>query len=253
MKYEKKGETPITLPEFSNLWVTGNDRVILHISHEDRRQLVYEASEAWLKHLDKFVKLAEELKDLDTCKAWFDFFMTRDLTGWSPKSNPPSDAKAKTILECGVKSHFFIAEFFAEDNWFEVGKPTNIFRCNWIGLYEILSFKNKKDGETFIRMDHKRLYQLYRFHMKQAYPSSTVRNSDTFFNELEKVGIVKYEKRRKINNRNKTCCDIVFSAFKKEMKTLYPTFNLGSWFSVDNPKLFQKGFDKYGTQSDGFI
>jgi hypothetical protein len=249
MKYEKKGETPITLPEYSNLWVTGNDSVVLHISHEDRRQLVYEASEAWLKHLDKFMKLAEELKDLDTCKAWFDFFMSRDLTGWTPKSNPESDAKAKTLLECAVKSHLFVANFFAEDNWYEMGKPRNVYRCNWAVLYEIYRVEHRR---PFIRVEHRRLYDVYKFYMKDTFPSSTVRNADTFFKELEKIGIVKYEKRRKINGKNKTCCDIVFSEFKKAMKKLYPTFQQPGWVVEENPKVFEKAFDKFKSQNEWY-
>jgi hypothetical protein len=248
MKYEKKGETPITLPEYSNLWVTGNDAVVLHISHEDRRQLVYEASEAWMKHLDKFVKLAEELTDLDACKAWFDFFMTRDLTGWCPKSNPKSDAKAKTLLECAVKSHLFIANFFAEDNWFEVGKPNNVYRINWMELYELLTHRHSL--KCFIRIEHRRLYDLYKCYMKQTFPSSTVRNSDTFFKELEKVGIVKYEKRRKINGKNKTCCDIVHSCFMKKMEKLYPTFQHSDWVIECNPEEFKTAFDAFGKKSE---
>jgi hypothetical protein len=88
--------------------------------------------------------------------------------------------------------------------------------------------------------------------MKQTFPSSTVRNSDTFFKELEKVGIVKYEKRRKINGKNKKCCDIVFSEFEDAMKKLYPTFQLVDWVCVCDPKIFENAFEKYKSQKEWF-
>ena len=69
--------------------------------------------------------------------------------------------------------------------------------------------------------------------MKELYPSSGVRDTDTFFKEAERVGITKCVGRQKINTRCTTVCDIYFSTWSRMMLELYPGFKVAEWASCD--------------------
>jgi hypothetical protein len=236
--YEAKGERSITLNEFSDIWVTGNDEVVLMIKNGDRRQLVYEAYDLWERNYNKFKSLAAVLKCRDTMHAWFHFFLNRDLGEWNPNMDVPSSKKAECILACAPKSHLFISTFFAEDDWYLRGKPPMEMHSRWTEMYEI------KKNATF-RIEKKRMYELYKYFMKTEFPKSDCRNNNTFYNELEKLEIIPWKKRRKINGRNKHGFDILASDIKRKMKTLYPTTEFVDWDVELNLTEMKEEFKKF--------
>ena len=70
--------------------------------------------------------------------------------------------------------------------------------------------------------------------MKEFFVSSKIRNSDTFWKELEKLNISKYVKRRNIHGKKKTCVDIYYSDFRTVMGKCYPGFEIQPWQHVEN-------------------
>ena len=139
-----------------------------------------------------------------------------------------------------VKSHRFIHDFFSED-WVLSYRERDQTQQDWLSLFEVS--KNTTDphkDEIRIRIEHKRLYNLYVRFTRELYGCSKPRNSDTFWNEVEQLGIKKYEKRRKINGKNKTCCDLYWKVVKTNMKRLYPVFNPNKWQHEEDFSDFSK-------------
>merc|ERR1711964_174679 len=112
----------------------------------------------------------------------------------------------------------------------------------WTEMYEI-----KKNG-TF-RIEKKRLYELYKYFMKVDFPKSDCRNNNTFYNELEKLKIIPWKKRRKINRRNKHGFDILALDIKRKMKNLYPTTEFVDWEVESTLKEMMKKFTSFRKSS----
>jgi hypothetical protein len=238
-KYEAKGEKTISMPEFSNLYITANSDAPLHTHPGDRRQLILEASELHTQDRKFFSKVSEEFKSLDIAHAWYTFLKDRDLNNWHPSIDPPSNAKSKTIEACMVKSHVFMNDFFCDDAWLLAYITEHCRWFKWTAAYQA-AFCDKGDyrGKFYIRIEHKRMFLLYRNYMRANYPSSKPRNIDTFFKELERIDIIKYPKRRSLNGKKKHVVDIFFHTFAAKMRTLYPNLEINEWDSVTKPKEF---------------
>ena len=84
-------ETPITMSEYSEVWITSNQEAPLYIKPGDRRQLIFKASELLQQNEQFFKKTTEQVQNINIQRAWFDFFMTRDITHFSPSKDPPNN------------------------------------------------------------------------------------------------------------------------------------------------------------------
>ena len=65
-KYEAKGERMITLPEYAEFFITSNQQSPLHLSPEDRRQLLIEVSDLHLQERDFYKKVDELNQETET-------------------------------------------------------------------------------------------------------------------------------------------------------------------------------------------
>ena len=74
--------------------------------------------------------------------------------------------------------------------------------------------------------------------MRYNFPASKPRSIETFYKELERVGIERHPKRRTINKLNRTVVDIYYSVFKAGMKKLYKSLEVNTWESVVNTEEF---------------
>ena len=256
-QYEAKGETMIKLKEYSNIWITSNEKCPLHIKPTDRRQLIFKVSEHKLKDRQFFVACARECQDLDIAHAWFTFLKNRDLKNFSVDSDPDAALKGQTIASCMVKSHAFMRMFFLEE-WFRTYNrgSTNGFGIErldpsiWLQHYEIsrnqtLPYK----GFIRVRVSQKRLYKLYLSFTREFYPQSRARNSDTFWEELVDVGVLCFDKRRNIqtvtSKRKFFVADIYFHIFKAKMQRLYPGITIGTWLHEENIDDFLRELNLY--------
>ena len=233
-QYEKKNETPFTMGEYSELIFTSNQDCALHISPGDRRQLILKASDLKLQDRKFFAQTAAQLENLDIAHAWFTFFKTRDITHFSPNQDPANFAKGETLASCMKKSHMFMRQFFVEDDWFTHYKSPHIQLETWIQCYEIKKNMKQRKGEILLRIEHKRLYLLYKSFVKEMYSCSKPRNSDTFWKELEDMGIKIHPTRLKINRLRKTCVDIYYRDWWTIMKDLYPGLEEKVWSHESN-------------------
>ena len=248
-QYEKKGETMIKLKEYSNIWVTSNEKTPLHIKPTDRRQLIFRVSERKLRDRAFFQSCAEECEDLDIAYAWFTFLKERDLRSFSPDSDPDKALKGATIASCMVKSHVFMRLFFLEE-WFRTYNRELVPKI-WIQHYEISrNTSAPHKGEIRLRVSTKRLYKLYISFVKEFYPQSRARNSDTFWDELCELGLLRFPKRRVIKTvtgfpRKFFVIDLYFRTFKERMNVLYPGIELSTWLHEENFDAFQALLNQY--------
>lgn len=229
-KYEAKGQGVITLQEFSEIWVTANDQAPLHVSTEDRRIMIIEASDCHKQETEFFDALYAEFENLDIGHALYTFLKHRDVSTFKPSNNPPSLAKARSIERCMVKSHVFLTEFFKE-HWLLTYKPRDKTNSEWTSLYQVFTKDMTQRRRVLIRIEHRRFYKLYSNFTKEYSPSSRVREYATFYREMEQLDIIKHKKRRKINGKNKTGVDIDFQKLKTKLIELYPATDLGEWIS----------------------
>ena len=248
-QYEKKGETMIKLTEYSNIWVTSNEKTPLHIKPTDRRQLIFRVSERKLRDRAFFERCSEECKDLDIAHAWFTFLKKRDLSSFNPSGDPDRALKGETIASCMVKSHVFMRLFFLEE-WFRTYNR-ELVPAIWLQHYEVTRNVNSPHkGEIRLRVSQKRLYKLYLSFVKEFYPQSRARNSDTFWDELTELGLIRFPKRRHIrtlsgHNRKFFVIDLYFETFKNRMKVLYPGITLTTWLHIENLEGFQALMKQY--------
>ena len=228
--YEKKGETIITMPEYSELWITSNQEAPLYIKPGDRRQLIFKASELLQQNDAFFKRTAAQLQNLDVQKALFEFFLRRDIAGFRPSSDPPNSTKSDTIASCMSKTHRFFANFFQDDEWHVRYKPYHTNIGVWFSQFVVKrNSTNPRKGEICLRISTNRLYLLYKSFMKELYPSSSVRDTDTFFKEAEMVGVVKRVGRQKIRKSCTSVCDVYFRDWYGEMGLTYPGFKFVDW------------------------
>ena len=243
-KYEAKCQGVIELQEYSEFWLTANDIAPLHVSPEDRRIMIIEASDCHEQDTEFFNKLYEEFDDMDIGHALYTFLKNRDTSKFHPSQNPPSLAKAKSLECCMVKSHMFVKDFFQDYEWLLQYKTANTPNSQWTSLYQVTQ---NATGVVQIRIENKRFYRLYTGYVKAFHPSSRARNADTFYREMEQLGIVKHTKRRKINGKNKTGVDIYFKSLKAIMNKLYSATVVGEWISEVEPETFIKTLADYQT------
>jgi hypothetical protein len=183
----------------------------------------------------------EDLENLDVAHAWYWFLKKRELGSYHPSMDPPTAAKSRTIEACMVKSHIFMNDFFCEKTWVLSGLPENTSWSSWTSLYQSGTCdKGYFSGEFYLRIEHRRFYQLYKRFMRDNYPASKPRNIDTVFKELEKIDVIRHPKRRLLNKRQKRVVDICFPFFKKKMTELYPTVQVNEWDSQTDQIGFRK-------------
>jgi hypothetical protein len=239
--YENKGEPTFTIREYSNLYLTGNEAAILHCGANDRRQQILEASNKYQQDRPFFRKLNEEFLNLDVAHAWFHFLKNRDIGNWHPSSNPPSSAKGKTLEACMVRAHSFLNEAFCSDSWLLSGIPENAHWCRWTMKYTTGRYdRGVNKGKRYIRIEHKRFFLLYKNYVRANFPSSKVRNIDTFLKETGNVGVPKHPKRLTLNGKKYHVVDLVFENFKTGFEKLYPDMEANTWDSEEDFIAFEK-------------
>ena len=245
-RYEKKGETPIVLEEFSEIFITSNQECALHIQPGNRRQLILKASDLKIQNRLFFRDCAAEMQDLNIAYAWYTFFKQRDITSFNPSSDDPKNTiKGETMASCMKKSHLFMTQFFAEDDWYTCYRPRDVSVNDWVKRVE---FKT-----TVFRITKKRMYNLYKFYLKEFFSSSKIRNSDTFWKEVDTLGVELFKKRRKINGINSWGAEVSFSIFEDNMKKLYPGYKFAPWAHVNDYDIFIEGFEKYKQNNPTWI
>ena len=222
------------MSEYSEVWITSNQEAPLYIKPGDRRQLIFKASELLQQNEQFFKKTTEQVQNINIQRAWFDFFMTRDITHFSPSKDPPNNTKSQTIQSCMAKTHRFFASFFQESDWYRRYKPTHQPTTTWFTQFFVKKrIINPRKGEVCLRIACNRLYFLYRAFMKELYPSSSIRDTDTFFKEAELVGITKRDGRQKIHSSCTTVCDVYYGDWCLAMGTLYQGFKFVEWAHTD--------------------
>ena len=143
-----------------------------------------------------------------------------------------------------VKTHIFMQRFFAEE-WYKAYKPPHVTASEWCQLFDIKrKEKNPHKGEILLRIEHKRLYELYKDFVRHLFSSSKVRDITTFYDQLEEVGIVKTN-RVVIKGKKRHCVDIYFKPWKAKMQVLYAGTQIDEWLHVSEFSSFLKDFEDW--------
>jgi hypothetical protein len=241
-KYQKKNEGDIDIDEYSEIFISSNQKAPLHIKPNSRRQLMLHASEIKLLDRDFFAKMKHSTRDLNTAKAWFDFFQKRDIRNFSPQSNPNNSFRAEAVQSCMQKSHRFVTEFFSEPEWFISYIHPECDFDNWLKAIQI----SAKEGYTVLRITQKRIYYLYKRFMKENYSGSKIRNANTFWDEVGDLGIHKYSSVRRVNGKQKMCVDLFYEKYLLKVKKLYKHLEINPWLHI-NFEEFTASMRKYDT------
>ena len=150
-------------------------------------------------------------------KAWYDFLKSKDLGDFSYFNDPPNNFKLDAMSSKMPKSLMFIRDFFKENTWIDQYMPHYEHKTFWTNAYMIKGIGLK----SVIRIKKERLYMLYKEHLKQFYPSSKVRNCDTFHSEIEKIGALFPKKRQKIRTKTFSVVDLPFEVINSKFSDMY--------------------------------
>ena len=191
------------------------------------------------------------MRNLDIAYAWYQYFKSRNVEGFNPSTDDPQNTtKGETMASCMKKSHRFMTQCFAEDDWYTCYKHRDTVVADWVKKVEF--FNNDCENPTF-RISRKRLYTLYKSYMKEFFSSSKVRNDDTFWKELKPLGIELWTKRQKINGSSNWGTEISFIKFRDSMKSLYPGYCFAPWAHFSDFEGFIKGFENYKKENPTWI
>ena len=239
---KKKGETPNVMNEFSELWISGNDKAgSLYVSPDDRRVLIYEANPVLKDKKQFWIDLYSEFNNLEVAKAWFDFLKHRDVSHFHPDNVHVASVNLKkdSILDSMSKAHIFTEQFFSTSNWhvkfFEKMKQTP---QEWFANIAV----SKRDrpierrGQVMIRITQEWVYENYKLWMKTCYPSSKILNMNTFLCKLEEVGLCVQKKKQRVHKTTKRVVDFFFEDFKKGYTAKYNT-GVTVWTTEDEESL----------------
>ena len=225
----------------------------MHTHPGDRRQQIIVAGESHIQDRKFFATVYEEMDSLDVGYAFYTFFKHRDLGEWTPASEPPTNAKGKTIACCIKKSHTFLNEFFVDMDWIISYIPQYKTWSSFLKKIEAhVMARGDRKGQLRIRIEYQIFYGLYRAFMKANYPASRARNIDTFCKETALLGICKSDKRQSVNKNNYVVVDLFYQSLSAMWKNEYPTVPFHVWDSVINRKEFMDNLTKFQVVQNKF-
>ena len=237
-KYEKKGETPFRVAEYSTYYITGNDKSPLFVQFGDRRQCFLEMNSEHTQERAFFEKVYAEFGDLETMKAWFEYLRSVDLAEWHPQDTPPSKALDESIASCMCLTHRFVKDFFdKEDFVFEMlgGFILGTKNCH------VLDGTGGLRGECIVRCTQTGLYRSYRGWAKDFHSTRRVQGLDRFLEELESVGVTVHKKRQRFGEQFQyKAVDIAYGSVRKAFRHRYPSEEFQTWPWVTRTDVLKK-------------
>ena len=218
-QYEAKNQSIITLPEFSNIFITTNKKGgALFLRSQDRRQVILHAGDGFIQNRQFFKNLQDEVEDRKNMKSWYVFFKQRNLSNFNFQQDPKTKLKKEALMVQAPKSHKWLQNQFITHDF--ILSPH--YR---MGLCEI---KQKNGFE--IRAKVSLLYSLYTDYVRKFFPSSKIRNMDSWKEEILKMGAVFPNKRQRIFQKTYKVCDLNYENIKERF---WQTYNIGMDWNVD--------------------
>jgi hypothetical protein len=218
-QYEAKNQTIITLPEFSNIFLTTNKKGgALFLRCQDRRQVILHAGDGLIQNREFFKKLQDEIEDRKIMKSWYTFFKQRDISKFNFQQDPKTKLKKEALMVQAPKSHKWLQNQFITHDFI----LSSHYRR---GLCEI----KRKNGFE-IRAKATLLYSLYADYVRKYFPSSKIRNMDSWKEEILKIGARFPSKRQRIFHKTYKVCDLVYEDIKEQF---LKTYNIGLDWNTD--------------------
>jgi hypothetical protein len=232
--YEAKGEKQIEFNEYSEVWVSGNDKAgSLYVSSEDRRIVIYEANKTLKGDKQFWNALYDEFNNLEIAKAWYEFMKKRNIAHFHPDDvhEASQHLKSDSILESQSKSHIFVERFFSTNNWHTMFiHKLCIHPEEWYSQMSVIKRERQpRKGETCIRLTQDWLYGVYVPWMKKFFPSSKILNMNTFLVKLQDVGAVVQDKKQRLHNTTRRVVDLYFLAFQEAYREKYKCSFVTEW------------------------
>ena len=249
--YESKGENVVRMNEYSELWISGNDKAAsLYVSSEDRRIVIYEACPA-LKHETTFWRnLIAEFQDFDICKAWYEYLKSRDVSEFHPDKVHEASAKLKmaSIADSMCKVHIFLERFFSSEKWHVMFFNNKLHNGpEWFADVQITVRRRKpRVGQKLIRTTQEWLYKNYAQWLRQYYNSSRILGMQTFLNKVEEVGICVPKRKQRIHKSTARVIDLYYTEFERAYHEKYGS-EVNVWATEDPEQLakIQRVIERY--------
>ena len=142
--------------------------------------------------------------------------------------------------------HRFMKDFFCEDNWHIQYKPADTPFKYWIDFSYDWSPDERCKTKTFLlRIPQRRMYSLYKSFCGEFYPKSKFRNVNTFWEEIEMVGVERCSTRKVVKSlfdsdqtQSRMIAIIRWPRFVKAMGILYPELPMTTWSHLDASQAF---------------
>lgn len=118
-KYERiepKGVNAYQLRHCARYWYFTNNPQALHIEGDDRRVTCHKSSNKYANNIEYFAPIWDEIRDIQFCKAAFEYFATRNYTFKSVSSCFENDFK-KDQKEMNLCSTHQFLKYFVENGW----------------------------------------------------------------------------------------------------------------------------------------
>jgi len=231
-KYEGKGEKVFTMEEFSEMWITGQDLAAsLFVESEDRRILIYEASDMFKGNHKFFEDVVNEMKDHDVAYAWFTFLNERELGDYTPNhdSKESKALKQRAILKSMNKAHRFMEYFFSCDNWHLMFMGQE-FAHHWFRNVSVEKILRGHDrGKIRIRVSQSWLYAQFKQWMSTHMPNSGRFDQPTFLERIQQVGVIVPLRKQRLWGTTCRVVDVVFKTFEKAYCERYNCEAVTEW------------------------
>jgi len=224
--YEAKGERVVEMNEYSELWISGNDKAAsLYVGCEDRRIVIYEASPVMKNKHDFWRKLHKEFDDFDVQKAWYEYIKHRDIKNYTPDQSHAASKKLKfdSIASSMCKVHVFVERFLSQSGWhMQYFRRSNKTHREWYSELWI-GIRNRKPwkGAVQLRISQHWLYTSYTYWLKQFFPTSRCVGLKTFLAQCEDIGCDVPTQRQRIHGTTRRVIDMFYEAFNKRYEAKY--------------------------------
>ena len=212
-KYKKLYENPITMPSYTDLIATSNERSPVFVSDQNRRVELITIDPEKKGNEPFWNAFYAELKDSRVMGSWFHFLATFhiDVNVRSENNRFDTEVLCTEKVKSMKSTHQFVVKFFSDTRCFEDACTRKCDEAHW--FLGNLTFR-VNDGQKECIIRKARAYDYYKYWAKQNGHKNIVKNS-TFCDDLKEIDIL--PKRREMNGQ--TPRSFVFSK-RRVKKTL---------------------------------
>ncbi|PKB93430.1 hypothetical protein RhiirA5_405004, partial [Rhizophagus irregularis] len=180
---EEKGIDVKVIDDFAGYMILSNHAMPIRIEMGDERFVALNVSAKYKGNREYFGSLVKVLENLDTASSFMSYLLSRDLTGFNPRSIPDTQMK-RELIEASIPNPQRFIQYYLEMMWPDNCDTLEIPCTNFYSTYQ--NWCSEK-GENKTLSDNK-----FGMEIKQFAPKMRVSRSGTRINYyiLDKAKIV---------------------------------------------------------------